>query len=753
MVLAERVARVSVAGRWWLLAVVGLITLLAASVTGRLELNDRFEIWFVEGDPDLLRYEQFLSHFGSDEFLVLGLEFDGLFTPDGLARVRRIANAVSEVDHVRDVVSLTNVIFVHSRERAFRVAPLVGAEELDREVARYARRMALESPVLRGRLVSRDGKATGILVEIEKLPERTEYKPALVAEVRGIAEHELAGTDAEVHIAGGPALDVALFERTREDLRRLLPIAVIVILAVIWFVFWRPAALLLPTVVVAVTLIWIFGFMGLAGIELNFVSVILAPLSVALGVVTASHLWSQYEEECVRGYRGLVAVRRALARVFEACAFSSATTAGALFALATSHLQPVRTFGLLAGAASLVSLLVAFALAPVLLARVRPPRFEERARGVGGALERLGSPSRRRAGLTALLGALFVAASFPGIEQLEMGTNPIEFFRKGDPIRRDTMWTDRNLAGSVPGEFSLRGPPHAFEKPRNLERLAAFESDLEALPEVTSALSIIDYLEQMTRALGGGQEGDRRVPGSRGRVAQALLLIEGSPFLQQRLQADRSRTRVTAYVRYSRAQELSQSLGKVEGLIDRHFEDTSIAGELTGYLKLMANMESYLLQTQIRSFATAFAIVSIAMFVVLRSVRLGLVALIPNLPPLVVVLGVMGYSGIPVNITTAMVVPIALGFVVDDTVHMLTRYRTLDAASAAVSLGAVATAVREAGRPILASSAALAAGFWILLFASFQPAAHFGLLSGVVVLLALAFDVLVLPAVLRVWRG
>jgi hypothetical protein len=289
--------------------------------------------------------------------------------------------------------------------------------------------------------------------------------------------------------------------------------------------------------------------------------------------------------------------------------------------------------------------------------------------------------------------------------------------------------------------------PGGLKEPAILGRVDGLAAWLRHGPVATEVVSVVDYLKEMHRAFTGDPVNGAVLPETRDLVAQFYLLMEQRDDLDALVQGNYSVGRVTARVRLSDAEHLTARLGEIEPALAAAPGGDAMAVTTTGYSKLMAEIESYLVASQVRSFAAAFALVVVLLGLVLRSARLALFAMIPNVVPIAMGLGFMAMAGIPLDPGTVMIGGVAMGLVVDDTVHFLVRLRRHVASGGSLD-EAVRRSLDQAARPIIATSITLAAGFGAMVAASFSPNAHFGVVTAVVIVLALIGDLIVLPAAL-----
>ena len=290
-------------------------------------------------------------------------------------------------------------------------------------------------------------------------------------------------------------------------------------------------------------------------------------------------------------------------------------------------------------------------------------------------------------------------------------------------------------------EILVEAPGGGLREPEKLRRVDAVETWLDSLPAIESVLSVGDVLRRVNRAMTGKDE----LPETTEAVAQAYLLIEDEPGLQRLVRDEGAQGRIGVRVSMVEAKALIAYVPELERRMAKEFSDPELRLTPTGFVMLMGKMEQYIVSSQIRSFSAAFLLVAFVMFVVLRSFKLGLVSLVPNLAPVVFGLGGMAWLGIPLDPATVMVASITLGLVVDDTVHIMSRVRSK--LPDGMSLReAFAAAIPEVGPAVVSTSVILCAGFGVLLFGSFRPNIFLGGVTAMVVAFALLADLFLLPA-------
>jgi len=745
---AERYAAAVLRHRWAVLLAIGLISAVAAGFVPRVGFDTSIESWVRPDDPGLVTYRGFIDRFAADEITVIGVFADDVFTPRVLAAVAAITNGAARAPYVHRVHSLTNVDIATGDAEGVMLGPLIDHLPATPEEAQTVRGRALASPLIEGLLVSPDARATAIVVESSPEVKGFREKAELIGALRAIVA-PYAG-EMEIRLAGAPPLHDALFRHTRADMRVIGPASAGLIALCLYLAFGSLVAVGLALGVVAVAFLWLGGVMGAFGVDLDVVCIELPPVVLAVGIADAVHLLVEHRRERSTGNEK-EAVRTALARLLVPCFFTSATTAAGMLSLLASDVRPIRNYGWEAAVAVAATFVLSVTLLPVLMEMVMghtaPRRQSPAARALAhlvGWLVRI--TARRSRAIT--VGAVAVGlVAVTAVGRLHVGGNMLHYFPPGDPVRESTERIDQALGGSAALELMVTTAPEGLKEPSILRRVDGLAEWLRHGPVATKVVSVVDHLKEMNRVFTGDPVSGDVIPATRNLVAQFYLLLEQADDLDPLVQDDYSVGRMTARVRFSDAERLTAALEESGPVRAAEHDGGGFSVTTTGYIKVMVEIESYLVASQMRSLTLAFALVVVLLGLVLRSARLALFAMIPNVVPIVMGLGFMALAGIPLDPGTVMIGGVAMGLVVDDTVHFLVRLRREARAGTPLD-AAVRRTLEQVARPILATSVTLAAGFGVMTVASFSPNAHFGAVTSVVILLALIGDLVVLPAAL-----
>ena len=736
------------------LIVIIVISLTAAYFCTKIEFDASIDIWFLENDVDMDTYKKFLKRFDADEVTVLGVFTDDIFSPANLATLDKITREVEKAPHVHRVQSLTNIKTVLPDVEGVYIGDLVEKLPLSREDANKIRKNALDNPLIANGLVSRDSKAAAVVMELAVDGADFIGKVKLVKALEQIRD-KYQNDNIKIAMSGTSVIDAAFYNYSNRDFAVFAPITFTLVIFVCFFVFRRFSSTVIPLSVVSLTSIWTFGLMGALGIKVNVLSSALAGLILAVGIADSIHILADYYQELGKGHKPDAAATRSIKHLLVPCFFTSTTTSAGMLSLMVSELKPIREFGWIAALAVTFAFILTFTFVPVVLRLAKPPdpAFIKRQRT--GHLNRLliylSRPNKKRSIRVLIIAMIFVFAAVWFLAKLDVGSNPMNYFRESDPVRTEAEDIDSALGGSATIDFLVTAPNEGLKDPKILERLDNFERWIDQREGITQTLSVVDSLKEMNRVFHDGDLKYFTVPDSKDMAAQFYMLLEGEDDFDTYVQENYSVARITSRITFIDSQALVRNMPQVEKEIADRFPDDTLRLTMTGLMKLYAQMETYLLESQIKSFLLAFLVITLMMMLVLRSFLLGLFSMIPNVMPILIGLAFMSAIGISLDVGTVMIGSIALGLVVDDSVHFLVRLKRLRQKGLNTN-ESVAETINDVGRPIIITSVVLAAGFSVLMLGSFAPNIYFGLISAIIIILALIFDMVVLPAALIIVR-
>ncbi len=735
-----------------LLAACFVMALAAVAPSLRLEFDRSLEGLFTEGDPRLVSFVEDKALFGGAETGIVAYTDPQLLTAAGLERLEQLDANLREVPGVEKVLSLA---------RARLPSLPLGSRSLREHLAKQTlspselRAELVGCDLYRGRMLSDDGQTTVLLVSFATSEADIASRDKTIERIRTICD---ANTPPAV-LAGGPILVNDVYEHLEQDGRTLGIVSSLVLAIVIAILFRSLRWIVLPLAVVQLTLVWTKALLVVSGTRLSMVSSPLVALVTVIGTATVIHVTIRFRE--VRAdHEPPEALRRTLIHLGPAIFWTCLTTALGFSSLLASRVTLVGSFG---GMMTLGTSLVFVAAMGILPAGVLLGRFgidPARAPGeryVAALLNHVVSAVDRHPRLVAGLGLGLLALTSLGIAKLEVATDFDENFRNSSPIVESYHFISDRMGTTEAFDVLIDVPElNGKEVDEFLASVRSLQSELMKEQGVVSTLSLVDVLDFMTGTRMDRADIPTRVAAftlERMSTAQRLEFLNAlsSERVADFWRQDRGVMRIivqTGGVRGTKAK-----LRLIEGVEHRARERFPSANpRVAGVAILLTYLVSSLLADQWITFGFAVAAIVFTLMVAFRDWRLGLIALIPNAAPILIVVGVMGWAGLKVNVATAMLASVSMGLAVDFSIHYLYRFQHELRAGKSFN-EAIRDAHGSVGLAMVLANFALVVGFSTLVISEFIPTVHFGLLVSVAMLGGLAGNLIALPILLRFLHG
>ncbi len=739
--------------RWLVAGLATLVMLALAAGAPHVVVKNEHRVLFGEGNPQLAAFDALeATYSASNSALIAVAPRQGtVFTRENLGAVEELTAAAWEAPHSTRVDSLTNYTHSEADGDDLIVEPLVeDAQALDDAGVARVRNIALGSPETAGRLVSRDGRVAGLVITFV-LPEDSD--PAVI-EITGYLRTLLDKARAkhpgiDYYLTGLVVMNRAFAEATEDDLATLVPVVFLVIVAASAFLLrsvWGTVSIVLVMVFSVNSTMGLAGWMGAVFNPANSgVPIIVMAISVANSVhVVATALLAMS-----RGADRNEAVAESLRANAWPVFLTAATTAIGFLSLNSSDSPPFHVLGNFVAFGVGCAFLYTLTLLPAVLSLL--PLRAPRARAEGHPFfDRLGGfvVARRRV----LLGSVAVVtlALATGVPRIELTDNWTKYFDDRYEFRRHTDFVVENLTSLNTLEYSLKAEREGgITDPAYLRAVDAFAEWFRSQPEVSHVQAFPDIMKRLNKNMHDDDPAFYRLPDDPELAAQYLLLYELSlPFgsdLNDRIDVGKSATRMTVVVTSSSAREHREIDARGQAWLRANAPQ--LATEGTGLTVVFAHLSKRNIESMLRGTIVAMALISFILIGVFRSVRLGLISLVPNFLPAIMTFGLWGWLVGQVGLAASVMVAISFGIVVDDTIHFLSKYlrarrEGLPAAEA------VRSVFRTVGHALWVTTAVLSAGFLVFASSGFEVSWALGLMVTSTILFALAGDFLLLPTLL-----
>ncbi|MGD1876766.1 MAG: RND family transporter [Kiloniellaceae bacterium] len=742
--------------RWrWVVLLACLVAAVGLASGGRfLGFSTDYRIFFSGENPQLRAYDSLQKVYTKDDniLFVLQPKSGDVFTAEMLAAVRALTEASWQLPYSRRVDSLTNFQHSYAEGDDLTVEDLVPADAaLDAARLAAIRDFALAEPLLVNRLVAPDGRTTGINVTLTLPGEGPEEVLDAMAAARDVAAgFEADHPDITVALTGVVALDAAFSEASFTDLATLVPLMYGILVAGLLIFLRSVAGVVVTVLVVGLSTASAMGLTGWLGIQLSPPSAIAPTIILTLAVADSIHLLVTMQHAMAQGSDKRAAIVESLRVNFNPVFLTSLTTVIGFLSLNFSDAPPFRDLGNITALGVTAAWIYSVLFLPAFLGVV-PMKARARAEGRSDAMARLAEfVLRRRRPLLWVMIAL-VAGLAAWIPRIELNDQFVNYFAPSIPFRADTDFAMENLSGIYQIEFSLpAGSEGAISEPDYLEKTDAFTVWLRQQPGVVHVQSLTDTIRRLNMNMHGDDAAWYRLPEERDLAAQYLLLFEMSlPYgldLNNQINVDKSSLRIVVTLENITTREVRRLKEAAEGWLVANMPAS--ATEATGPFIMFAYISERNIHSMLTGTGIALVLISLSLIVALRSLKIGLLSLIPNIVPAVMAFGVWGLLVGEVGLASSVVAATSLGIIVDDSVHFLSKYLRARRERGDSPEDAVRYAFATVGRALWVTSAVLIAGFATLAFSAFALNQSLGLLTALAIFAALIADFLLLPPLL-----
>ncbi len=743
------------------IAVAFVITAVMASVIVRRGVRfDGSPETLARNDSALAFFNETRSIFGDDRVIIIALTTDDVFTRPFVDKLERLTASLMAIKGVSEVQSLTNVKTIRREGDSLSVERLIPRAATDEQLRRL-KPTATGDPLYKKLYISEDGRTTAINVFINPLSE--EESRAIAEEIEHLA-HAEAGSD-ELMLAGVPIIDSRAIKFMLRDILLISPIAALLGFLTFLFAFRSFWGALLPIVTLMMGNIWTIGLMVWLDFPFTFATLTLPTVLMAIGGSYIFHVLNQYRISmaAVSHHEDLEIERAAwvegLIFIAPAVIVSATTTMAGFAALATSRVPTARDMGLFEalGVGFLLLLTIAFvpAVLSLLPARAIGHADEEKdyavwLNGILRAVTAWVLYRRRRVLVTALLVSVTLGI---GAIWMRVNTDYLKIFPEESGTVQEAAKLHERLAGAASMQLVISGEAGAAATPEFLTALAALEQFTLAQPGVDAALSVADIVKRFNGVFDASGQGKQEIPADRERL-RAMFddYLSQDKFFLRLVNEERSRAIVILRTNLFGSNELRDLTAKVEDWARTHLP-AGMAARATGSFILLNDASDALANSQSSSLALALVLICLMMVILFRSLLTGLLALAPNLLPIICYFGFLGWAGITLDITTSLVASAALGIAVDNAVHMIRRYRQAvkerpDPSPQSEGWVMWLTILRS-GKPMVLANLVLIASNLIFMLSSFVPVRTAGLLWVITIAACVAADLIFLPTLMK----
>lgn len=752
--------------RVYVLLVTAVLIGVAPLSFNRLYYDASNEAYFVEGDPNLANFDKLLDLFGDSEYLVVGIpareQDQDVFNPETITVIDELTQFLEEHEHVTQVRSISKYQYTHNDNGLLATDDLF--EDIDTlssepEALNSARGIMAEEQLALDTLITRDFQHTRIAARVEYIKNENDHNVKLVKDLLNFIDQQAYRERGfELRLSGVPVIGERFETLTKEDQAILNPAMAIVIMLVLLAVFKSVFAMFAPVVVILSTLLLLTSVQAIFRFPSTAVSSALIPTMIILSIGACVHVLVEFYQMRRRGLAPKEAAAKGVADLFFAILFTSLTTAFGFIALAVTDLKPVREFAILGAIGPMIIFVIATTTLPAVLSFVRwmpwtkaHPEDQKINNWLASSLPQFTYQYRKRIAFT---GALITLFSLYSIQHIRVDTNILNYFKDSAWVNKDIRYFDEHFSGVANLEIIIdTDEMGGVKNPDVLQRADALQAFVESVAETGNANSVMDFYKQINQSLHEDNKAYFELPSTRPMSAQFLLLYENTgpnEDLSDLKDFNEQILRISVPIENLDASEQTRVLNEIKAGIANNFSDLNL--ELTGSMVMNNAQNEYTNQGMFQSFGIAIFVIGLSFLVLFGSLKHGVIALLPSVVPVILTGGLVSYAGVALDLGTMIVGAMTIGIAVDDSIHIMSRYRLMRARGHDVN-SAISKAMSSSGRAVILTSTILVIGFSVMLFGNFIPFIYVGLFSAMIMIFALIGDLIFMPALLHIFDG
>ncbi|TOC69681.1 RND transporter [Vibrio parahaemolyticus] len=740
-----------------LLATIFLI--IVATIGGKnLYFRGDYDIFFDGTNKQLLAFDEIQTTFAKTDNLaiVIAPEDGDIFTPQTLSLIQKITVDAWQVPYSSRVDSIANYQHTEAFDDDLLVEDLLYSEyELTPERISKVKSIALSEPVLKSALVSEKGDVTvvNITVQLPEMDKTAEVEEVVSSINAMIDRYQRAYPDVTFHKAGIIAMNHAFMTAAQDDSSTLVPTMLVVILVFLTIMLRSILSVIATLIVIIGSVMATMGISGWAGMFLSTATVNVPTLIMTLAVADCVHVIATKRQSMKNGFTKVQSIERSIALNFVPILITSVTTAIGFFMMNMSDSPVLRDFGNLSALGVMVACFLSVTLLPALLKLLPIHVKMETSQDQKHVMDRLGDfvVSQRRALLPLSVVVIVVCASL--IPLNKVNDESVEYFGQRNEFRQASDFMEERISGMTNISIAIKtNESQGIAAPDFLNTIGEFSSWLRDQPETDHVATLADVYKRLNKNMHGDDEAYYLLPQERELAAQYLLLYEMSlPYgldLNNQINVDKSSIKMVLTVANLGSVELVDLENRIYQWFAEHAPQYQVVASSPSLM--FAHIGETNMASMLSTLPITLVLISALLIFALRSVRLGLISLMPNIAPAVIGFGLWALISGEINLGLSVVVTLTLGIVVDDVVHFLSKYQRARREGQTAEQ-AVRYAFHTVGRALWITTVVLVAGFSVLAMSSFRLNADMGQLSAIVIFIALVVDFLFLPTLLMLF--
>ena len=710
-------------------------------------------------DSAYIRYTQFKKIFGQDaSTMVIGFKSPIIFDKNVFNDWHQIGAQIQAIKGVKSVISVANLYNLKkdTARHRFVLKPVVGHLLTTEQDVDSTRRMILSLPFYKGLILSEDGQSTLMAITFDDKIINTYKRVPIINAILKYGGQFEQRHNIPVHYSGLPLIRTVAGDLMKSEFTRFLCLSLMITTVILLIVFRAANPVIFPVVVVLLGVTWGLGILVLMHYEITILTGLVPALVVIIGVPNGIFILNKYYYEFSLGGDKMQALNTVISKVGITMFIANVTTAIGFGVLCFTHSELLTQFGLVASLSIMVTFALSLVLLPIIFSYLPDPGVKLRSikdrKVMQFVLLKIDHLVHNYRKPIYIITMLTVAVCFYGLLKINVNSYVVDDLPKTSNTLSDLQFFETNFKGVLPLEVSIN-TRHKNGVMNNafINKVEKLENMISSYPEFSRSLSLIQALKFSTQAFYGGNKDFYRLPDG---MEQAFILSyagnsgKNTNVLRNYIDSNKQFTRASFEMIDVGSNKMNKVIANLQPRIDSIFNPKKYHVELTGSSMIFIKGANYMVKNLYESLALAIGLIAGIMWILFRGVRMIAISLLPNIIPLIIAAGIMGFYGIPLKPSTILIFSIAMGISSDQTIYFITRYRQeLRETKKSISK-IVSDTIRETGISMIYIAIVLFFGFGIFALSTFGSVSALGILLAVTLLVAMLSNLTLLPAFL-----
>ncbi|MGB5236800.1 MAG: MMPL family transporter [Flavobacteriaceae bacterium] len=707
------------------------------------------------------QYNEFLEIFGEEgNAMVLGIRDSALFVPENFNRWNRLSKQLEAFPEVSFVISTDNLteLVKDKNSRRFVLKPwMVEEVQKQQELDSITDYLFNNLPFYENLLFNKETRTIRTVVYLDKDIVNTNVrKDFILNDLINLIEKFEEETDLDVRVSGMPYIRTLNAQYIIDEIGVFIGAALLITSLIFFFFFRSFRATLISICIVIIGVMWAFGVLGLLQYEITVLTALIPPLIIVIGIPNCIFLINKYQHEVKKHGNQALSLQRVITKIGNATLMTNVTTASGFATFIITDSKLLTEFGIVASINIIGIFILSLLIIPIVYSFMSLPKTKHlkhlNKRWIDAFVNWMERLVRDKRISVYVVSVLLLVISIIGIYQIKISGSPIEDMPKSAAFFDDIRFFEEEFKGIMPVEIVVDATrKKGILKPATIRRMNEIGELVENTPELSTPVSVVNLVKYSKQAFYNGIPKYYQLPTSQENtfIMDVVRNSEGnSDLLENFVDSTGQVARITTYIRDVKTERMEEIEAELNAAITKTFPAERYRVYLTGKALMFLKGTKYLVKNLILSLSLAIALIALFMAYLFRSFKMIVISLIPNLLPLVITAGAMGFVGVPIKPSTILVFSIAFGISVDDTIHFLAKYRQELIANQWRVQKSVYAALRETGVSMFYTSIVLFFGFSVFIISSFGGTVALGALVSATLLFAMLANLVLLPSLL-----